>query len=108
MLMWTDRDAAGGDAADIAVWTQYEEKVRAAGVFVDRGALQPPAQATLVRPTITDPSPDEELRPGTFADGTAQIQAFYLLDCADLDEAHRWARELPTYGTVEVRPLLDF
>ena len=108
MLMWSDTDADSGDDADISVWAQYEEKVRAAGVFVDRGALQPPGQSKLVRPTIAEPDAGDEVRDGTFASGGAQVQAYYLLDCADLDEALRWARELPTYGTVEVRALLDY
>ena len=41
-----------------------------------------------------------------------QIGGFYLLECADLDEALRWAAKVPTaafgYGAVKVRPCIDF
>ena len=45
---------------------------------------------------------------GPVAEGSEQVQAFYLLDCPDLDAALEWARQLPTYGRVEVRPLIDY
>jgi hypothetical protein len=38
------------------------------------------------------------------------LGGFYLLDCADLDEAIRWASQIPGawHGRVEVRPVIDF
>ena len=45
---------------------------------------------------------------GPFTSGGAQIEAYYLLDCRDVAEAHDWARRLPTYGRVEVGPLLEY
>ena len=35
--------------------------------------------------------------------------ARHLLECADLDEAVRWAETIPAarYGSVEVRPVVD-
>ena len=106
MLMWSETDASGGNQADIDAWVEFDQRVRAAGAAVTNGALEPPAGSKLVRPDLS--TPGGEVADGTFAPGPAQIQAFYLLECADIDEAVEWARQLPTYGTVEVRPLLEY
>ncbi len=109
MLMWSDVDASGGNQADIDAWASFDGKARAAGVRVDGAALQPAAVAARsVRPDITGVSSGEAVRPGPFAGGGTQIEAYYLLDCPDLGSALEWARKLPTYGTVEVRPLLEY
>ena len=38
------------------------------------------------------------------------LTGFYLLECADLDEAVRWAAQIPAAwtGQVELRPVLEF
>ena len=76
----------------------------AAGVLVDSGPLQPASSATTVRvrggePLVTD---------GPFAELKEQIGGYYVLDCADLDEALRWAAAIPAarYGAIEIRPLM--
>jgi len=73
-----------------------------------RGAepLAPTATATTVRlqngkVLMTD---------GPFAETKEQLAGYYILDCADLDEALEWAAKIPTacggaVGCVEVRPL---
>ena len=49
---------------------------------------------------------------GPFAETKEQIAGFFLLECADLDEALGWAAKVPTaalgYGAVEVRPCIDY
>ena len=72
------------------------------GVLVDSGPLQPPSSAATLRvrdgrPLVTD---------GPFAELKEQIGGYYVLDCADLDEALRWAATIPAarFGAVEVRP----
>jgi hypothetical protein len=49
---------------------------------------------------------------GPFAETKEQIGGFFLLECADLDEALSWAAKVPTaalgYGAVEVRPCIDY
>lgn len=47
---------------------------------------------------------------GPFAETKEVLGGFYLLDCADLDEALSWAAKLPGawHGKVEVRPCVDF
>ena len=73
-----------------------------------RGAepLEPSATATTVRlhhgkTLMTD---------GPFAETKEQLAGYYILDCADLDEALEWAAKIPTScgggeGCVEVRPI---
>jgi hypothetical protein len=49
---------------------------------------------------------------GPFAESKEVLTGFYLLECGDLDEAVRWAAQIPAAwaGTskVEVRPVIDF
>jgi hypothetical protein len=47
---------------------------------------------------------------GPFAETKEVLGGFYLLRCADLDEALRWAAKIPGAwrGKVEVRPVVDF
>jgi hypothetical protein len=74
-----------------------------AGVLVDSAPLYPVASATTVR--ISD---DEILlTDGPYAELKEQLGGYYLLECADLDEALRWAKTIPAArtGTVEVRPV---
>jgi hypothetical protein len=65
------------------------------------GALSPPPTLRVRdgRPLVTD---------GPFAELKEQIGGYYVLDCADLDEALRRAATIPSarYGAIEVRPLM--
>lgn len=109
MLMWAEADAASGDQADFDVWVEFDRKARDAGVFVDNGALQPAAtDARLVRTRIAGHELPGAVEDRPFTAWRTQIEAFYMLECDDLDTALRWANDLPTYGQVEVRPLIDF
>ena len=47
---------------------------------------------------------------GPFAETKEQLGGFYLLDCADLDEALAWAKRRSRCrgGIVEVRPVMDY
>lgn len=108
MLIWAERSAAGGEQADFDAWAAFDRRAKQAGVFVDNGALQPAAtHARLVRPRIAEPDAHAAVEDRPWSPGPAQIEAFYMMECASLDEALRWADELPTYGQVEVRELLD-
>lgn len=74
------------------------------GVMVDSGPLQPPAEATMLRIR------DGELRlsAGSFDAAGENIGGYYVLDCADRDEAVAWAATIPAarYGAIELRPLM--
>ena len=45
---------------------------------------------------------------GPFAETKEHLLGYYLVECADLDEAIGWAERIPTasYGSIEVRPVL--
>ncbi len=47
---------------------------------------------------------------GPFAESKEVLTGFYVLECADLDEAVRWAAQIPAAwtGKVEVRPVIEF
>ncbi|MGA7098265.1 MAG: YciI family protein, partial [Acidimicrobiia bacterium] len=47
---------------------------------------------------------------GPFAETKEVLGGFYLLDVADLDEALRWAQQIPGawHGRIEVRPIMEF
>jgi hypothetical protein len=109
MLMWADADAASGGQEDFQAWADFDEQVKAAGAFVANGALQPAAaEARLVRTEIGGHALPGAVERRPFAPGTRQTQAFYLMECDNIDAAVEWANRLPTYGLVEVRELIDY
>jgi len=87
-------------------WNDYNRQVLDAGVFVAGDALHPSSTATTVR---LAESGDQAVTDGPFAETKEQLGGFYLLDCADLDEALGWAKKVPIRpgGAVEVRPAMD-
>lgn len=109
MLMWADADAASGDESDFQAWADFDVQVKAAGAFVLNGALAPAASAArLVQTAIAGHELETAVERRPYADGDRQIQAFYIMECADIDAATEWANRLPTYGYVEVRELLQY
>ena len=60
-------------------------------------------------------SPEFEPHNGRYLELTEEMRragvmlgGFYLLDCADLDEALGWAKRIPAaeHGSIEVRPIM--
>ena len=88
----------------LAEFGEATSAMAAAGVLVDSGPLQPPETATTVR--VRDG--ETLLTDGPFAEIKEQLGGYYVLDCADLDEAVRWVSKIPSakYGSIEVRPLM--
>ena len=81
----------------------------AAAVLKGGAALYPTTTATTVRVT-GGPGGQVVTSDGPFAESKEVLTGFYLLDCADLDEAVRWAAQIPAAwtGQVELRPVLEF
>jgi hypothetical protein len=89
-------------AAHIAVMREAQEK----GALQGAEPLTPSTTATTVRVQggrvlLTD---------GPFAETKEQLAGFYILDCANLDEAIDWAAKIPTgckgaEGCIEIRAL---
>ena len=75
-----------------------------AGVLVDSSPLQPSQTAITVRVR----NGETLLSDGPFAEIKEQLGGYYILDCADLDMALRYAAMIPSakYGSVEVRPVM--
>lgn len=102
LVMWSDGSYDGGDAAeDYAAWMRYEQALRADGVLSDTGQF---AEAANARAVVTSISrhPDAEPQP------SPALSGYYVLEVADLDAAADYARRAPLYGTVEVRPIVEY
>jgi hypothetical protein len=84
----------------------YEAWLQERGIKRAGEALQDTSQATTVR--VRDEG--AMTTDGPFAETKEQLGGFYLLECDDLDDALEAARRCPgsTYGSVEVRPVVDF
>jgi hypothetical protein len=89
----------------MSAWNAFDKEVREAGAFVAGEALQQSATATTVRISADG---ERVVSDGPFAETKEQLGGFYLLECADLDEALAWARKVPLEdGAIEVRPVVD-
>jgi len=87
-------------------WDAFTQETKDAGAFEGGEGLQPTSTATTIK---LEPSGDHIVTDGPFAETREQLGGFYLLDCADLDEALTWARKIPMPGgNVEVRPVMDY
>ena len=90
--------------AEMPLWDEVNAGLREAGVLVKNGPLHDVATATTVRVR----GDETELTDGPFAVTKEVLVGYYVLDCADLDEAAGHASRLPwaRYGSVEVRPIV--
>jgi hypothetical protein len=79
----------------------------AAAVIRGGNALYPTSTATTVRVT-GGKGGDPVTSDGPYAETKEVLTGYYLLECADLDEAVAWAARIPAAwdGAVEVRPVL--
>jgi hypothetical protein len=107
LLYSEDADEAEREArwAELPRWHALTDRMREAGVWVANNPLHGVEAATTVR--VRDD--DVQLTDGPFATTKEVLAGYYLLRCRDLDEAVRWAAQLPIaeYGSVEVRPVAD-
>ncbi len=93
-------------AAIMEAYYTYTNSLQEAGVFKGGNALQPVATATTVRRRNRERMTTD----GPFAETKEQLGGYYLIDCANLDEALDWAAKIPAAetGCVEVRPVMVF
>ena len=84
----------------------FTEETKTSGVYAGGEALHPTSTATSVRIRDGRLSTID----GPFAETKEQLGGFYLLNCANLDEAIQWAAKIPhaTQGCIEIRPVVDF
>jgi hypothetical protein len=99
-------DPAEGEKVMNEYWA-YSDAVSKAGVSQGGGeALQDSKTATTVR--VKDG--ERVVTDGPFAETREVLGGFYLIDVPDLDAAIDWAAKCPgaKYGSVEVRPIMEF
>jgi len=92
------------------VMADYAEFGEAAAAVIRGGAaLYPTGTATTVR-VRGGKGGDIVTSDGPFAETKEVVSGFYLLECADLDEAVKVAAQIPGAwdGGVEVRPIIQF
>jgi hypothetical protein len=88
-----------------AEWGAATDAMRTAGVLLDCAPLHAASLATTVRvraaETLLTDGPAAEIR--------EQVGGYTLVECADLDDALKWAATLPAAraGSVEVRAVID-
>jgi hypothetical protein len=90
--------------AGLPALVELHRSLREAGLLVGVQRLRSTESATSVR--VRDGR--TEIVDGPFAVTKERLAGYYVLDCADLDEAIRQAERLPMtgWGTVEVRPVM--
>ena len=88
---------------ELPVWRQFTDSLREAGLLLGSDRLHPVDSATTVRVR----NGETEIMDGPFAVTKEYLGGYYLLECADLDEALTQAARVPLarYGSVEVRPV---
>ncbi len=89
-------------AAGMAAYNAYGDKLRNAGAFVESARLAPVARSHQIsfdgdKPRVVD---------GPFADTKEQLGGFYFIEAKNDAEAIRLASECPgaRFGRVELRP----
>ena len=89
----------------MAGYNAFTEMVEKLGLLRGSARLLPTSSATTVRvrdgKTLTTDGP--------FAETKEVLAGFFLIECADLDEALDWAKRIPSarIGSVEVRPIWE-
>lgn len=90
--------------AELPLFVEFHRSLREAGLLVDVHRLRSVDSATSVRVR----GGQTEITDGPFAMTKERLAGYYILDCADLDEALKQAERFPgsRWGTVEVRPVM--
>jgi hypothetical protein len=90
---------------EMPMFVELHRSLREAGLLVGVQRLHSTESATSVRVRGGEP----EITDGPFAVTKEVLAGYYILECADLDEALRQAARVPAarWGTVEVRPIMS-
>jgi hypothetical protein len=89
---------------ELPVFVELHRSLREAGLLVGVRRLRSTESATSVRVR----GGETEITDGPFAVTKEVLAGYYVLECADLDEALEHAARLPVarWATVEVRPVM--
>jgi hypothetical protein len=90
---------------ELPMMVELHRSLREAGLLVGVQRLRPTESASSVRVR----GGETEVTDGPFAVTKEVLAGYYVLECADLDEALEQAARLPMarWGTVEVRPVVS-
>lgn len=90
-------------ALEMKAYNEFTQEIVDKGVMQGGEALDAIETATTVRVRGGELSTVD----GPFAETKEVLGGFYLVDCADLDEAIGYAARIPAanYGSIEVRPV---
>ena len=99
-----DAAAQGERERKLPLFVELHRSLREAGLLVGVQRLHSVQSATSVR--VRDGQ--TEIIDGPFAVTKELLAGYYILECADLDEALRQAARLPMapWATIEVRPIM--
>lgn len=105
LLIYNDERQNSDADMDITPWMEYTAHAQKAGVYEAGAGLLPTETATTVRKR----DGDRLVTDGPFAETKEQLGGYYILNCADLDDALGWAERIPSVGkgSVEVRPVFE-
>ncbi|MFL6074965.1 MAG: YciI family protein [Mycobacteriales bacterium] len=109
-LTYTRLDVDWSDPQYAEEMKEYNEFGQAAEAVIKGGAaLYPTSTATTVR-VAGGKGGDVITSDGPYAETKEALTGFYLVECADLDEAVALAARIPAAwdGAVEVRPVIQF
>jgi hypothetical protein len=91
----------------LPIWLEFHRSLRDAGLLVAVQRLRSVESATSVRVR----GAETEITDGPFAVTKEVLAGYYVLECADLDEALKHAARLPMavagWATIEVRPVMS-
>jgi hypothetical protein len=89
---------------EMPMFVELHRSLREAGLLVGVQRLRSTESATSVRAR----GGETEITDGPFAVTKEVLAGYYILDCADLDEALKQAARLPMarWATIEVRPVM--
>ena len=90
---------------ELPAMVELHRNLREAGLLREVRSLRTTESATSIRVR----EGETEITDGPFAVTKETLAGYYVLECADLDEAIRQAGRLPMarWGTVEVRPVIS-
>jgi hypothetical protein len=106
LLIYEEQVDEAGQAErerQLPLFVELHRSLREAGKLLAVKALRSTESATSVRVRAGE----TEIVDGPYATTKEVLGGFYLLECADLDEALKIAGQLPPagWGTIEVRPV---
>jgi len=98
-----DADGRAERERELPLFVELHRNLAEAGVLVGVKALRSPETATSVRVRAGE----TEITDGPFAVTKEVLAGYYVVECADLDEALKVAARIPAagWGTIEVRPV---